>query len=373
MTFTLKIFLAALLIILLLSGSIYVTEKVLKIKSPLLDLANALLDVVKNDESTVAGNLNIPWEIAFLPNGNILITERPGKLVLLDDNKKIIEVKGVEHIGEGGLLGMALHPEFNKNHFVYLYLTTKVNGELMNEVRRYKLEGNSLSEEKTILSGILGSKGHDGGRIKFGPDGMLYATTGDALHENLSQDTTSLNGKILRIKDNGSIPSDNPFGNAVYSYGHRNVQGLAWDTRGNLWATEHGRSFPKSGLDELNVIKKGANYGWPIIQGDEKKKGMISPVINSGPYETWAPAGAAYLNGRVYFTGLRGKALYEVGISSKQLTSFKKRLEGEYGRLRSVTVGPDGMLYLTTSNRDGRGNPVVNDDKLIKINPSALR
>lgn len=323
----------------------------------------------EEDIEVIAQNLNIPWEVAFLPTGEILVTERPGTLLLIKNRQKI-SIEGVAHVGEGGLLGLAIHPDFVNNHLIYLYLTTETSQGLTNRVERYKLEGNQLSEQKVILQGIAGASNHDGGRIAFGPDGYLYITTGDAQNSESSQDINSLNGKILRVKDDGSIPSDNPLGNAVYSLGHRNSQGLAWDDRGRLWATEHGRSGIQSGLDELNFIEKGKNYGWPIIQGDQTREGMVSPVIQSGSSATWAPAAAAFYDGSIFFGGLRGEALFEYKIAEK---SLKEYLQGQFGRIRAVVFGPDGYLYLTTSNTDGRGNPKEGDDKLIKVNPKIFR
>ena len=322
----------------------------------------------------IAENLNIPWEIEFLPNQEILVTERSGQLIKLGADRKIINIEGVYHIGEGGLLGMALHPRFSANHRIYLYLTSKINGEIINRVERYRLEEDKLADRQVMIDKIPGAEFHDGGRIAFGPDGYLYITTGDAQRQALSQDTQSLAGKILRIRDDGSIPLDNPFKNAVYSYGHRNSQGLAWDKYGRLWATEHGRSGLLSGYDELNLIEKGKNYGWPLIQGDEAKAGLTTPVINSGPSETWAPAAALYLDDRIFFTGLRGATLYEAKISDTGRVEYlKKHLQDKFGRLRAFRLGPDGYIYLTTSNRDGRGTPAPDDDKLIRLDPKALQ
>lgn len=317
----------------------------------------------------VVENLEIPWEVAFLPSGEILLTERPGRLIKIGEDRTIIEVPGVRHIGEGGLLGLALHPNFKENQLIYLYLTSEKDGQLVNRVERYRLDDDVLSQRKVIVDGILGSQFHDGGRIEFGPDGFLYITTGDSGNPDLAQDTNSLNGKILRVKDDGTIPIDNPFGNAVYSFGHRNAQGIAWDNEGNLWATEHGRSGILSGLDELNLIKKGENYGWPVIQGDEERDGMITPVINSGALETWAPAGATFIGGSIFFAGLRGEALYEAKLEGTKVVELVKHLQGEFGRLRAVKLGPDGSLYVTTSNRDGRGTVQQGDDKLIRLDP----
>ncbi len=321
----------------------------------------------------IAENLHIPWEIAFLPDGDLLVTERPGTLKRIGKEQKTYIIEGVEHIGEGGLLGLALHPRFSENQWVYLYLTTRSGDSLINRVERYRFAGDRLTEKTVIIDNIPGAAYHDGGRIAFGPDGYLYVTTGDAGKNNLAQDISSLAGKILRLKDDGSIPSDNPFGNAVYAYGHRNSQGLAWDDKGQLWATEHGRSGVLSGLDELNLIEKGKNYGWPVIQGDETKANMESPITQSGPDETWAPAGATFWNGSVFFGGLRGEALYEANVINERNVSIKVHFRKEFGRIRAVVLGPDTFLYLITSNTDGRGEIKTGDDKIIRVNPLIFR
>lgn len=327
----------------------------------------------ENDFEIVAEYLQIPWEVAFLPDGDLLVTERPGTLKRIGKEGRVYVIEGVEHIGEGGLLGMVLHPQFSENRWIYLYFTTKVDSGLKNRVERYRFEDNRLSEKTTIIDNIPGAAYHDGGRIAFGPDGYLYITTGDAGDANIAQDINSLAGKILRLKDDGSTPSDNSFDNAIYSYGHRNPQGLAWDNQGRLWATEHGRSGILSGLDELNLIEKGKNYGWPVIQGDEKKEKMEMPIVQSGPDETWAPAGIAFWDNSFFFGGLRGESLYEAKIISKGQISLKVHFRNEFGRIRAVVLGPDGFLYITTSNTDGRGSSKANDDKIIRINPAIFR
>lgn len=334
---------------------------------------SALIEPVK----TIAEDLSIPWDLVFLPDGDLLVTERPGTVRRIGSNiatSVAIAIDDVRHRGEGGLLGIALHPEFRTNEWVYLYQTTaQADGSLTNRVTRFRSTGDRFVEPKIVIDRIPGAAYHDGGELAFGPDGYLYVTTGDAGKENLAQDRSSLAGKILRIEDDGSVPPDNPFGTAVYSYGHRNPQGLAWDDRGRLWATEHGRSGIASGLDEVNRIEKGKNYGWPVIQGDERKEGMVSPVIQSGPDETWAPAGLAFLDGRLFFGGLRGESLYDLAIKPDGTAgSFIAHFREEYGRLRAVIVGPDGALYVTTSNRDGRGRPRPGDDKILKIDPRGL-
>ncbi|MBI2032871.1 MAG: PQQ-dependent sugar dehydrogenase [Candidatus Levybacteria bacterium] len=320
--------------------------------------------------AVISENLEIPWEIVFLPDKSALITERPGRIRLLSKNgvlssHPVATISEVKHFGEGGLLGITLHPEFKKNHFVYVYYTYSQNGEnTLNKIVRYTFEKDSLTNPKTLVDSIPGAIFHNGGRIKFGPDGLLYVTTGDARQPSLSQNKNALAGKILRMTADGKVGPDNPFNNYTYSYGHRNPQGLAWDNQGNLWETEHGQSAH----DEVNKIEAGHNYGWPIIQGDEKQQDMTSPVIQSGN-DTWAPSGTSYLEGFFYFAGLKGNALYRLDPKTNSLKMF---LKDELGRIRSVTVGPDNLLYILTNNRDGRGIPGPNDDKIIRLNPKLL-
>jgi glucose/arabinose dehydrogenase len=305
----------------------------------------------------------------------MLITERKGTIIHLkaDGSRASIKLPRPAPKGEGGLLGIVLHPDFKQNRYLYIYMTTAEGSTgTKNAVFRYVFSNGLLENEKTIISNIPGALYHDGGRLEFGPDDLLYITTGDSQSPDIAQDLASLGGKILRLTDEGSIPAGNPFNTAVYSYGHRNPQGLAWDTQGNLWSTEHGRSGVTSGYDELNLIKPGGNYGWPTIEGPASKQGMISPVIQSGADDTWAPASLVYLNGKLYFGGLRGESLYEATVANGTASNLKEYFNQEFGRIRTVRVGPDGMLYLTTSNRDGRGTPKAGDDKVIRVNPKLL-
>lgn len=319
----------------------------------------------------LAENLNIPWEVVFLPDGELLVTKRQGTLVLLKSGIEI-EIPGVQHIGEGGLLGAALHPDFAENNFIYLFQTTKIERGLENRIDRYTLRNQELVFDRTIVAGLPGARFHDGGRIAFGPDGYLYVTLGDAGDEAAAQNKEYLAGSILRYTADGEVPTDNPFRNAVYSYGHRNPQGLAWDEAGRLWSTEHGRSGVRSGFDELNLIEAGGNYGWPDSEGDIVAAGTIGPVRHSTASVTWAPGGLAYVDGSLYIPGLRGETLYEAVLDGTTVVAWYEHFVGEYGRLRTVQVGPDGLLYLTTSNRDGRGAPVSEDDRLLRINPAKL-
>jgi glucose/arabinose dehydrogenase len=326
--------------------------------------------------SLVADDLEIPWSLDFLPDGSIIFTERPGRVRLIDAEggllpEPVATIGEVAHTGEGGLLGITVHPDFEDNHFIYVYYTYREDSRLYNNVVRYTEENRQLADAQVIIDGIPGGGNHNGGRISFGPDGLLYITTGDAGESFLSQDLGSLAGKILRVTDEGNIPEDNPFQDSpVYTLGHRNPQGLAWDEQGRLWATEHG----PAARDELNLIEAGNNYGWPEITGDDTASDMESPVIHSG-MRTWAPSGAAYLNGSVFFAGLRGQSLYEVSIDPDDgldSVELQEHFNGEFGRLRDVVAGPDGNLYVLTSNQDGRGRPVSGDDRMIRVNASML-
>jgi glucose/arabinose dehydrogenase len=232
--------------------------------------------------------------------------------------------------------------------------------------------------DKILIDDIPGSNNHDGGRVKFGPDGKLYWTMGDAQTTRYAQNLKSLNGKILRLNPDGTIPTDNPLPNSyVYSYGHRNPQGLAWQPgTGRLYATEHGPSgFQDCCRDEVNLIEPGKNYGWPVVRGDESKDGMIAPIINSGSNDTWAPTGAAFVTqgpwaGSLLFTGLRGQALYRAILepnNPSKIEKLERHLFRQFGRLRDIVEGPDKALFVLTSNRDGRGKPADDDDRVIKI------
>ncbi len=351
-----------------------VTEEVTIPQSPTPDA-----EIISDAEriTVLAQHLDTPWAMTFLPDKSLFVTERKGTVWHIPTDwsfspRMIATLPSVKEIGEGGLLGITLHPDFENNKYVYLYYTYNSTGdETRNRVVRTTYQNNRLEDETVILDAIPGAPNHNGGRIAFGPDGFLYITTGDAQEPSQAQNTKTLGGKILRVTDTGEAAPGNPFDNEIYSYGHRNAQGITWDANGNLWATEHGRSGLQSGLDELNRIEKGNNYGWPTIQGDETRPGMVTPVANSGAITTWAPGGITSLNGSLYFTGLRGKSLYKVTFQGN-IPTVTEYLVNEFGRIREVIVGPDGLLYITTSNRDGRGTPTADDDKIIRVNPSKL-
>jgi len=309
----------------------------------------------------LAQNLDTPWAIDFLPDNRIIFTERGGEISILDNGtiKNVGDVNANE-ISESGLLGVAVDPEFNTNKFVYLYYT----GPNGNRISRFTLN-ERLENETVLLDGIPSAPNHNGGRLKFGPDGKLYATSGDASERSLAQDTDSLAGKILRLNKDGSVPSDNPFGNYVYSYGHRNPQGITWNlVTGQMYSSEHGQTRN----DEINIIVRGGNYGWPIYEGNESAEGYIKPLIFYQDF-TLAPSGITYYNGNLYVAGLRGSQLRKItlGFDGNTITG-EEELFTDLGRIREV-IEHDGYLYITTSNRDGRGIPQSGDDKIIRIRP----
>jgi len=337
---------------------------------PKINLSNeevTLIDKIPR-VSIVAENLEVPWALAFLPDKSILVTQRSG-IISIVKSGEVSELGkiNVHNQGEGGLHGIAVDPDFNENNYIYVYYTIgSTNDNSTNRVSRFTLRNNGLSDEVIILDKIPGARIHDGGRIKFGPDELLYITTGDAAEPSLSQNINSLAGKILRINKDGTSASDNPFNNAIYSYGHRNPQGITWDDNGKLYATEHGNNA----TDEFNMIEVGKNYGWPNITGSESGVNMLSPLLQSGS-NTWAPAGLAYVDGKFYFGGLRGNALFRIEEINDEYV-LSEYFKGEFGRIREVIKGPDNMLYITTSNRDGRGIISENDDKIIRVNPFIL-
>jgi glucose/arabinose dehydrogenase len=330
--------------------------------------------------------LEVPWAIDFAPDGRIFVTERPGRIRVIEHGKLRAEpwmAIDVASVGEAGLLGLAVDPRFSQNRFLYVAYTYRVGVfGLRNRLVRLREDektGNGVLD-KILIDEVAGANNHDGGRVKFGPDGKLYWTTGDAQTTRYAQNLKSLNGKILRLQSDGTVPADNPFpGSYVYSYGHRNPQGLAWQPgTARLYATEHGPSgFQGCCRDEVNLIEAGKNYGWPEIRGDETQEGMMAPVVHSGSSETWAPSGAAFATrgrwaGSLLFTGLRGQALYRVMFDprdARKVQALERYFSRQFGRLRDVAEGPDGALYLLTSNRDGRGRPAPDDDRIIRLAP----
>jgi glucose/arabinose dehydrogenase len=306
-----------------------------------------------------ATGLEVPWEIVFLPDGRALVTERVGRVRLLSARGELREQPiariAVDDAGEGGLMGMAV-----RDDFVFLYMTR--GG--VNQLVRYRFANDELTQEKILVDGIDASSIHSGGRLKFGPDDMLYLSVGDAAEPSVAQDRESLNGKFLRVDPRSGEAE-------VYSYGHRNPQGFDWEPgSGRLIADEHGQS----GNDEVNVIREGANYGWPVIEGQASRAGMQTPIkLYQSPS---APSGGTFLRSRgsawtgSYFIAmLAGARLQRIVIEGDAVVEEQSLLEGRYGRLREVVEGPDGALYLLTSNRDGRGDPTEDDDRIIRVEP----
>ncbi|MDO3677455.1 PQQ-dependent sugar dehydrogenase [Paenibacillus ehimensis] len=340
-------------------------------------------------QEIVATGLAVPWEIDFAPDGRIFFTERGGALRVIDKGKLIekpvFQFNGsLYKQGEAGLLGFTLDPQFERNGYIYAYYTYFKDDQPFNRVVRLKEQGGKAALDKVLLDHLPGNRIHDGGRVKFGPDGMLYITNGDADDRPSAQDVTALSGKIFRIAKDGSVPPDNPFpGSPVYSLGHRNPQGLAWhpETK-RLYSSEHGQTAH----DEINLIEAGANYGWPLVEGDETelkpadagKKGpgpLRAPVVHSRDV-TWAPSGMTFVSrgpwkDHLLVANLRGTQVLHIVLSQdgRSAHSVEPLLAGELGRLRTVAEAPDGSLYVLTNNRDGRGQPQKDDDKIIRLIP----
>ena len=325
----------------------------------------------------VASGLEVPWSLAFAPDGRMFVTERPGRIRIVDDSGLRAEPWATLSVGtfpgtEAGLMGLAIDPEFERNGHVYVcYSFSPGPGRILNRIVRLREVDGRGTDETVLVDNIPGGTFHDGCRLGFGPDGMLYATTGDATEENLAQDLRSLAGKILRMRPDGGVPADNPFeGSVVWSWGHRNPQGLAWRPgTGDLWSTEHGTR----GYNELNRIVRGGNYGWPLIRVGEEDDRFIEPVAG---FVDIPPAGAAFIVGDRY-RGMEGGLVFTVlGTGSLQLVriegtdgfaGLEELIDDCFGRLRDVVLGPDGYLYVTTSNRDQLGEPGPDDDRILRI------
>ncbi len=335
---------------------------------------------------TVLTGLEVPWSIAFLPDGDALVTERPGRLRLVRDiynNAQLIPEPVITvqtaATAEGGLMGIALHPDFENNRLFYMYITTFEGDDIYNKVERYRLSENNTSaqSDRIIYREISAARIHDGGRIHFGPDGMLYIGTGDASKSDRSQEPQNPNGKLLRLTPEGEIPDDNPINDSpAWLTGIRNTQGFDWPGDNSVvWLVDHGPTGERLrfGHDEVNVARAGDNLGWPPIYGCEIQDDMIPPIL------TWKdavpPGGAAIYTGdaipewkgNLIVGTLRSRHLHRVVIENNELVNHEVYLQDEFGRLREVIMGNDGELYITTSNCDGRGNCPEEGDKILRI------
>ena len=324
----------------------------------------------------IVDGLNNPWEMVFASNGDIYFSERDGRIWKIEDfgEAKVIQTFPKSGAIEGGTLGLALHPNFEQNQKIYIYQTNLELEFFKNKVYSFTVNGDELKDKEIVIDEIPGAPWHDGGRIAFGPDEKLYITTGDAINPVWSQDLSSLAGKILRINPDGTIPDDNPFDSSpIFSYGHRNPQGIAWSNEGLLVSSEHGPSGEMGyGHDEINVIVKGGNYGWPKVVGDSFEGSFVNPIIHSGQ-STWAPSGMVFfdsgmipsLDGKFLVGALRGQHLMVLDIAKDgSLISAEKMFEGDFGRIRTAQISPDGVLYLLTANGD--------NDKIVRISEAPV-
>jgi glucose/arabinose dehydrogenase len=336
-------------------------------------------DGTKFGVQVLVTGLQIPWALAFAPDGRLFLSERPGRVRVYMNGQLLAEpalaLSDVYTNGESGVLGLALHPDFASNHLVYLTYTASGPGGPVGRLMRFRESGNKLAEGVVLLDDVAASGIHNGSRVKFGPDRLLYVTYGDAANPSVAQDAAALNGKVLRFNDDGTSAAGNRFSSPVFTFGHRNPQGLAWHpVTGDLWETEHG----PVGNDEINLLDGGNNYGWPVIEGDATRPDMIPPRTFFTP--SVAPSGAAFYSGtaipafknQLFVATLAAQALLRVTIDGsglRHVASVERLLEHKYGRLRDVVNGPDGFLYVCTSNRDGRNTPVAEDDRLLRIVP----
>lgn len=336
----------------------------------------------------VVGNLQVPWSIVWTPDGRMIFTERPGRVRVFENGRlrpePLFTVPDVEPRGESGLMSIVLHPQFATNHLLYLSYAYSASGQQVRVVR-YRETPAGFTERKVIIESIPAAQFHAGCRLRFGPDGKLYITTGDATQRDLAQRLDSLAGKTLRLNDDGTVPSDNPFvgqTNArpeIWTYGNRNGQGIDFQPGTNLlFETEHGPSGfdGPGGGDEVNILERGKNYGWPVIHHRATHEGMESPLLEYTP--ACAPASGmfyrssvfAQFKGNFFFGCLVGERIIRVSLDGRRVVSQENLLEGKYGRIRDLAEGPDGYIYFSTSNRDGRGTPTSDDDRIMRLVPA---
>ncbi len=343
---------------------------------------------------TVATNLEVVWSIVFAPDDRMFFTERPGRVRIIEKGKlraaPFFTIPDVEPSGESGLMGMTLHPQFAENHFVYLAYAYRENGDQRVRVARYRETGETLIDAKTIIEGIPAARYHSGTRLKFGPDAKLYITTGDATKQSQAQKLDNLGGKTLRLNDDGTVPADNPFAGQkgarpeIWTFGHRNAQGMDFQPEtGLMFQTEHGPSiidgvslFKRTGGDEVNVVEKGKNYGWAKISHQTRREGMETPIVEYSP--AVAPSSGMFYRGALFpefkgnffFGALKGEAIIRLALEGRRVVSQERLVEKTYGRIREIAESSDGSIYFSTSNRDGRGDPAREDDRILRIVPT---
>ena len=315
----------------------------------------------------VATGLDVPWGIAFLPDGSALVSERDSARIVHvtpeGDVSTVGTVQGVDGSGEGGLLGIALSPAYATDRTLFAYFTAGPQ----NVIARMTYDGSGLADQRRIFGGIPSGPIHNGGRIAFGPDGFLYVGTGEAGRGTPAQDPNDLGGKILRITPEGAPAPGNPTpGSPVWTLGHRNVQGLAWDARGRMWASEFGQNT----WDELNRIVPGENYGWPVVEGRSGDDRFRKPV-RQWHTDVASPSGIAVAAGSVFMASLRGERLWQIPLLQHGTGKPRALLTHRYGRLRAVAVAPDGSLWVLTNNTDGRGSPRPGDDRIVRLTLSS--
>ena len=336
---------------------------------------------------TVASGLEVPWALAFPPDGRILLTERPGRVRVIEEGRlrpePLATIPDVEATGESGLMDLSLHPQFADNRLLYLAYAYRGDGQRVRVVR-FRERGGTLAERTVLIENIPAARFHAGTRVRFGPDGKLYITTGDATERALAQQLNSLAGKTLRLNDDGTVPSDNPFvaqpgaRPEIWSYGHRNAQGIAWQPGTGLqFQTEHGPSLfdGPGGGDEVNIVEPGKNYGWPVIHHRQGRSGMESPLLEYTP--AVAPAGAMFYRGAAFpefrgdffFGNLRGECVIRVVLDGRRVLRQERLLVEQYGRIRDIAEDPAGLIYVSTSNRDGSGSPAHDDDRILRLVP----